>query len=86
MSGVSNMAKGMIIKLNINGVNCKLDVEQEGEKDFRDAGRMVVDLIHSYRSQFNRLPQEEVLTRVALDLAVNLVQRENELAEIEEVL
>ncbi|MCQ2343378.1 MAG: cell division protein ZapA [Paludibacteraceae bacterium] len=76
----------MTIKVNINGIVSKLDVEEEEEKDFRDAGKMVVELIGTYRKRFGRLPEEEILTRVALDLAVNLVKNEKELAEIEEVL
>ncbi|MBQ0008437.1 MAG: cell division protein ZapA [bacterium] len=76
----------MTVNLNINGKNCKLNVERDEEKTFRDAGRLVEDLIKSYHNRFNLMSSEDVLTRVALDLAVNLVERERELDELEEVL
>lgn len=76
----------MTVNLNINGKNCKLNVERDEEKTFRDAGRLVGDLIKSYHNRFNLMSSEDVLTRVALDLAVNLVERERELDELEGVL
>ena len=72
----------MTINLNINGKNCRLNIERSEEETFRAAGSLVNDLIESYHNQFSTLSSEDILTRVALDLAVNLKQAENQLSEL----
>lgn len=76
----------MTINLNINGKTCRLVVNPEEEKDFRDARKLVCELIESYRNRYNSMSAEDVLTRVALDVAVNYIIKERELSEIADEL
>lgn len=75
-----------MIKLHINGIPFRLDIDPAKEEIYRKAGKMLNDTITSYNLKFNTAPYTDLLSMVALDMAVNLVKTENDLDDANHII
>lgn len=76
----------MKINLSINGVTLTLEVSLEEEQYYRKAAGLLNSLIGDYSNKYNNLTHQQLLTMVALDVAVNEQKRESELHQITQTL
>lgn len=72
----------MTINLTINGNSLRLEVEPDEEKYYRQAARLLNNLIDEYVPRFKTLSHDQILTLISLDVAVNLCRSEAQLNEI----
>lgn len=75
-----------MIKLKINGVSYHLEIDPEKEEFYRKAGKLLNDTIASYNLKFNTIPYNDLLSMVALDMAVNLVKTEADLDDANHII
>lgn len=75
-----------MINLNINGISFRLEIDSTKEEIYRKAAKMLNDTITSYNLKFNTANYIDLLSMVALDMAVNLVKAETDLGDANNII
>lgn len=71
------------VNLTINGVIIAMQADtDEEEQILRSAGKHLADTVSSYTVKFPELPMQELLVRVALEMAYNALEAQSELKKI----
>lgn len=73
------------VNLTINGVVVAMEVSTDDEERIlRSAGKRLSERIAFYSGKFKNLPMQEILVRVALEMAFSALRDEEELCKIRE--
>ncbi len=68
--------KKFTIHITINGIRIPLEIPFEQESIYRDAEKIVSGYIESFRAEINPSSMEELMTLVALQLAVIITKEQ----------
>lgn len=73
------------VNLTLNEMTIAMLAENDAEEQLlRNSGKVLANVIASYKDKFPDLPINELLLRVAIEMTANAIEAENELGKIKE--